>query len=149
MPQTDSHLLAHLVFGTKARSPWIHADIAPRLYAYLAGILRNVVPLPLAIGGMPDHVHLLIRYLPKHAIADLVRTLKSNSSTWMHEHLPRSPFLWQAGYAAFSVSESSRDEVVRYIETQAEHHRSRTFQDELRLLLEKHGVDFNPLWVDD
>jgi putative transposase len=149
MSQTYSHLLAHLVFSTKGRSPWIQDDLAPRLHAYLGGILRNIDAVPLAIGGMPDHVHILVRYLPKHAIADVVRMLKSNSSSWMHEQLPRNPFQWQAGYAAFSVSESSRDEVVRYIETQAEYHRERSFRDELRLFLEKHGVDYNPLWVDD
>lgn len=99
---------------------------------------------------MPDHVHLLISLGRETSISELVRELKSNSSRWIHETFPNQRnFAWQSGYAAFSVSPSRLEEVRKYIENQAEHHRTRTFQEEFRELLKRHNLAFDERYVWD
>ncbi len=105
--------------------------------------------LPLAINGFTDHVHLLVSLPPRMAISDLVRTLKANSSKWFHETFPSRLFQWQEGYSVFTVSESNRERVVRYIEGQPDHHARVSFQDELIELLKKHHVEWDPRWIWD
>jgi REP element-mobilizing transposase RayT len=135
--------LVHIIFSTKNREPHITPVIAPRLHAYLGGIARNRDCSAVAVGGIEDHVHLLIAVHPSVALADLVRDLKSNSSKWMHEDANTSAFGWQTGYAAFSVSQSSADRVINYIDTQREHHRTTDFREELLAFLEKHKVAYD------
>ena len=143
MAHSYTKLNIHIVFATWDRLRLIPHQIAPALYAYMAGILRNASALPLAINGMEDHVHILARVRPTIAPADLLETLKSNSSRWMNQQNLRIPgrFRWQGGYGAFSVSEGSIPSVTRYIERQQEHHRTHTFEDEFLELLELAGID--------
>jgi len=143
MAQTYSELMVHVVFSTKERQPLIVDSIISDLHAYLGGIVRKLDSTALAIGGVADHVHLLMAYPPRLAIADMVRTIKSNSSSWVHEKWPDRLFQWQAGYAAFSVSESSREQVVRYIQQLQDHHQQTSFQDELLAFLKRHQVDYD------
>jgi len=98
-----------------------------------------------AIGGVEDHIHLLVEVPPMLAVAAAVRTIKSNSSKWVNE-LDRR-FAWQKGYAAFSVSASNIQAVERYIGRQEEHHRKISYEDELIALLRKHGITFDPNFV--
>jgi REP element-mobilizing transposase RayT len=108
----------------------------------MRAIARNCgVRMP-AIGGTANHVHVLLMIPPVTRTADVVRTLKANSSRWMNEI--GHGFAWQDGYAAISVSPSQIPAVARYIENQAEHHRTRSFEREYVALLEKSGVAFNP-----
>lgn len=144
---TYSRLLVHIVFSTKERHPWITDEIRPQLHAYLGGIARNFDATAISVGGVSDHVHLLIALPTKLAVADGVRTLKSNSSGWIHDRWPDRLFQWQIGYGAFSVSESNQDAVVRYIENQIEHHRQRTFQEEFLELLSRHRIEHDPRYV--
>lgn len=146
---TYSRLLVHVVFSTKERHPWIADDMRTDLHGYLGGIARNIDAIPLIVGGVADHIHALIALPTKLSVADLVRTLKSNSSSWVHERWPQRLFQWQNGYGAFSVSESNKDAVVRYIENQAEHHRQRSFQEEFLDLLNRHGIEYDPRYVWD
>lgn len=147
MPGSFTQLLFHAVFSTKNREPLITPEIQPRLYGYIGGIVRNQRGSLLAIGGIPDHLHLLIRTRPDLAVSDLMRELKGDSSEWAHETFPRSAFGWQDGYAAFSVSASAKDRVIEYIENQEEHHRVRPFGEELRALLDAHGVEYDPRYL--
>ena len=136
MPNTYTALYAHVIFSTKNRRRTISDPIKSGLHAYLGGISRNVGATALAIGGVEDHVHLLLRYPSRLAIADLVCRIKANSTTWVHETFPnRSAFAWQNGYAAFSVSESRTAGVIRYIERQEQHHRRVTFAEEIATLI--------------
>ncbi len=145
MPAAFTNLLAHLVFATKHREPLIAPEWSEELYCYIGGIVRNTGGTSLIVGGMPDHIHLLVKMRTDVCIADLVRLVKSNSSKWVHELQPDSRgFAWQTGYGAFSVSESLVGTVRKYIETQAEHHRQRTFQDEFVELLRRHGIELDP-----
>jgi REP element-mobilizing transposase RayT len=146
---TYSRLLVHLVFSTKERRPWIADDLRSDLHAYLGGIARNIDTTPLAVGGVADHVHVLVAMPTRLSVADAVRTLKSNSTGWVHEKWPGRLFQWQNGYGAFSVSESNKDAVARYIENQEEHHRKRTFQEEFLDLLQRHGIEYDPRYVWD
>ncbi len=132
----------HLVFGTKDRHPWIKLPLQQPLWTYLAGIARDYGNDVLAVGGIEDHVHLLLCMPPKISVAAITRALKANSSKWMNEsgHL----FGWQQGYGSFSVSASHLHEVAEYIRNQAEHHRKRDFREEFLALLRKHGIPFTP-----
>jgi putative transposase len=146
---TYSRLLVHVVFSTKERHPWIVDEIRSELHPYLGGIARNIDATALCVGGVADHLHALIALPTKLSVADLVRTLKSNSSAWIHERWPDRLFQWQTGYGAFSVSESNKDAVVRYIENQEAHHRKQSFQEEFLEMLARHGVEYDPRYVWD
>jgi len=150
MPQTLSAIYLHVIFSTKNREPLITNDLAPRLHAYLGGIVREEDAVAMEIGGMDDHVHLLLSIAPKHSLADLMRIIKTNSSRWVHElGSEHASFAWQSGYAAFSVSKSNLDAVRHYIATQEEHHRGVSFKDELVAFLERHQVAYDPKYVFD
>ena len=141
MPQTFTQLHYHVVFSTKNREPVLTADIRERVWDYLGGIVRGEGGVPILVGGMPDHVHLLATLPQTRAVADVVRQLKAGSSGWAHEQFPGSRLWWQTGYAAFTVSHSGVEKVKRYIERQEQHHRKTTFQDEFRLFLRKHVLE--------
>ncbi len=129
----------HIVFGTKERRPYIKAHIQTDLWSYLRGIARPYGIEMTAIGGTEDHVHILLLVPPKISAATIVRVLKANSSKWMNEsgHL----FGWQQGYGSFSVSVSNLNSVVEYIQNQPQHHAYRSFEEEFRALLKKHGIE--------
>ena len=145
MSHTFSQLLYHLVFSTRNRKALIDPGLRDDLYPYIAGAVRNERGTLLAIGGMPDHVHLLVRLKPVVCLPDLLRSVKANSSGWIHERPDAPPgFAWQEGYGAFTVSESVAGTVCRYIDQQEKHHRRRSFEEEWIGLLEKHGIEFDP-----
>ena len=150
MSQSLVKNLVHLIFSTKQRNLWIPADVRDRLYAYQAGIFKEWESPALSIGGVEDHVHALFGLSKNHALKKIVEEVKKGSSKWMKVEGTGNPeFYWQNGYAAFSVSESDAEEVKRYIENQEEHHRRRTFQEELRWFLRRHGISFDERYVWD
>ena len=138
MPHASVWIYVHVVFSTKHRRTWIGNDIRERLWAYMGGIARKNGVHALAIGGMPDHIHLLIALPSMISIADAVREIKAGSSKWFHENHHRL-FAWQEGFGAFSISASSLDEVIRYIQNQEEHHRKFSFADEWKALVKKYA----------
>jgi REP element-mobilizing transposase RayT len=137
----------HAVFSTKHRKKLIPKDIQERLWQYLTGICRNIELIPVAIGGMDDHTHMLFHLPPSRSLGDAMRLLKTNSSKWMNDH--RKGFAWQEGYGAFAVSASNLSRVVSYIHNQEKHHRKMSFEEEYLELLRKHGVEFDPRFVFD
>lgn len=148
MSSTHLSLHYHVVFSTKDREPWMAPAWRDRLHAYLGGVIREMDGVPEAIGGMADHVHLLIGLKATHRLSDVMRDLKRASSEWVHINVPFPGFAWQEGYGAFTVSASNREEVVAYIARQDEHHRKRTFREEYLEFLRKTGVDFDERFVD-
>jgi putative transposase len=140
-----THLLFHIVYGTKHRLPIIHESWESELYKYLGGIVRNHRGEAIEINGMPDHVHLLVRLQPVEALSDFLRELKASSSKWAKGKAPR--FGWQRRYGAFSVSESVSDAVRKYIRNQKEHHTKQTFEEEYLELLRLHDVPFDPKYL--
>jgi len=140
--------LVHLVFSTKNREPLIAFDKLERTFAYLAGTLNGIHCPAIVVGGMPDHVHLLFALAKTMSVSKVVEEVKKESSKWAKQHV-HPAFYWQNGYGAFSVSPSGVDAVRLYIETQAEHDRAMTFQDEFRELLRRHGVEWDERYVWD
>ncbi len=148
MPGTYSQLLLHVVFSTKRREPWITPDIAHRLYPYIGGIVRAEKGVLYDIGDIEDHVHMYLRWRPDGAVSDLMRTVKSRSSKWLHAEFPAlHDFAWQEGYGVFSVSTSQEEAVKNYIRSQAEHHAKEDFRSELLRILRAHGVEFDERYV--
>jgi REP element-mobilizing transposase RayT len=145
MPSTHTSLHFHIVFSTKDRKPTI-TDPA-RVHAFLGGVIRTLDAIPLEVGGIDDHVHLLAGLKPVHSVADVVRIVKTESSRWVHDELNERRFAWQEGYGAFTVSRSNIGAVRNYIAGQHEHHRTRSFQDEYRELLEKHEIAFDERYL--
>ena len=147
MPSTHTSLHYHLVFATKNREPLISREWRADLHSYLGGTVKGLDGHPEGIGGVADHVHLLVSLKPTACLSDFMRELKKSSSTWVRES-KLAHFQWQEGYAAFTVSASARESVQRYIANQEEHHRTKTFREELVEFLEKSGVAYDPKYLD-
>jgi REP element-mobilizing transposase RayT len=150
MPSTYSSLLYHVIFSTKQREPLITPAWREELYGYVAGILRGQDGLPLEIGGTPDHLHLVMRIRPDVSVSEIVRLVKANSSKWANERPDGvSRFAWQRGYGAFTVSVSQLGAVRQYVQTQEEHYRHRTFQEEFVEFLKRHEIEFDERYLWD
>ncbi|MBX7105243.1 MAG: IS200/IS605 family transposase [Gemmataceae bacterium] len=150
MPQSHARVLVHLVFSTKYRQRCLTSTVGTELHSYMAATLTNNNCPSLRVGGVEDHVHALFGMSRTHSLAEIVELMKTASSKWIKTRGREfDQFHWQNGYGAFSVSSSRADEVIRYIEHQPEHHRAQSFQDEYRLLLQKHGIEFDERYVWD
>jgi REP element-mobilizing transposase RayT len=140
--------LMHCVFSTKDRRKLLSASVRERLFAYLGGLAREAGMKAPAVGGVEDHVHILLSIPAVLPVAKAVQHLKGASSKWIARAFPHMHgFAWQAGYGAFSVGVSQTADTVRYINRQEEHHRRRTFEDEFVLFLKKHGIAYDPKLV--
>ena len=126
----------------------IDASWRGRLHEYLGGTIGGLGGIPQGVGGVDDHVHLLVGLKSTHCLADVMRELKKASSVWVHEVIGLRKFAWQEGYGAFTVSPTSRPQVRKYIENQAEHHRVKSFREELAEFLEKAGVKYEDQYLD-
>ncbi|HXY36007.1 MAG TPA: IS200/IS605 family transposase [Planctomycetaceae bacterium] len=141
--------LMHVVFSTKDRRRLITPAMQSKLWLYLGGIARNNKMKALQVGGIEDHVHILLSLPATLDVAKAVQLLKGNSSKWIHETFAdEREFEWQKGYGAFSIGISGVVETIAYIENQAEHHRRVTFEEELAAILRKHGLEFQPGMLD-
>ena len=147
MSSTHLSLHYHLIFGTKNHEPVIATAWRDRLHAYLGGVIRTLDGVSEAVGGVADHVHLLIGLRATHTLADVLRETKSVSSAWVHEDVGLASFAWQEGYGAFTVSPSQIENVRAYIQQQKEHHRTHSFRDEYLALLQRSGVEFDERYV--
>jgi putative transposase len=150
MANTYTSLHYHFVFSTKNRERWITPDIEQRLWAYLGGIAKENKMTPLQIGGIEDHVHVLLGASPTLAPSNIAQLIKGGSSAWIHETFPKlKNFRWQDGYGAFSVSKSNVPDVDGYIRGQREHHRTRSFQEEYLALLQRHEIEYDERYLWD
>ena len=147
MSSTHLSLHYHLVFGTKNHEPLITPTWRDRWHAYLGGVIRTLDGVPEAVGGVADHVHLLIGLRATHTLADVLRETKSVSSAWVHEEIGVGSFAWQEGYGAFTVSPSQLENVRAYIQQQEQHHRTLTFREEYWALLQRSGVEFDERYL--
>ncbi len=132
----------HVVFSTKDRRKTIPKESEQRLWGYIVGICKKEGIFVREIGGMKDHIHLLIELPPTIALSDAILTIKGSSSKWMGQK-----FQWQRGFGAFSVSASNINAVIRYIRNQEAHHKKMNFDEEFLAMLKKHGVKFDPKYV--
>ena len=137
----------HVIFSTKDREPWIRSEHQPRLWAYIMGVGQNKGVPVLAIGGMEDHVHILMALPATVPLAKAVQVIKANSSRFMRRHV--RDFEWQKGYGAFSVGALAMDATVEYIRNQKRHHQKRDFRAEYLAFLRRYGVEYDPKYVFD
>ncbi|MHB9134315.1 MAG: IS200/IS605 family transposase [Armatimonadota bacterium] len=150
MSQSLSQLLVHLVFSTKHRVPMLHDDIRDELHAYTIGILRHYESPSIITNSVEDHGHILFSLSKNYALAKIIEEVKKGTSKWLKTKGPSyASFYWQTGYGAFSVSPGDVEEVKRYIANQQEHHRTVSFQDELRALLRQYGIEFDERYLWD
>ncbi len=148
MANSFTSLFYHVVFSTKDRAPYIKPEIEKRVWSFIGGIARKHKMTAIQVGGIDDHIHALVLAPPTLAKSEIAQYLKDESSKWMHETFPNlSEFAWQKGYGAFTVNKAAVEGVVEYILNQREHHKTRTFQEEYLLLLEKHEISYDPRYL--
>lgn len=150
MANTYSNLFYHIVFSTKGRKDLIDRNVEERVWAYIGGIARKHQLIAIQVGGIENHIHVLILAKPKIAPSQIVQWLKGESSRWIHETFPGlAKFEWQDGFGVFSVSKSNVPDVVEYIKNQREHHQKQTFEDEYLSMLKLNGIDYEERYVFD
>lgn len=146
MSSTYLSLNYHVIFSTKNRHPFLQPDLKLSTHRYLAGTIKGMNGEVLAINGVADHVHLLIRLRATHTLASVVREVKKSSTHFLRESVPS--FSWQVGYAGITVSPERLNGVAKYIRTQEEHHRAKSFEEELRELLDHAGIEYDSRYLD-
>lgn len=146
MSSTYLSLHYHIVFCTKDRRPLIRPEWCSQLHEYIGGTIRGLGGIPQCVGGVEDHVHLLVGLEATHKIADFLRELKKATSLWAANESGER-FAWQEGYAAFTVSWTHREALKKYISTQEEHHKDLDFVEELKRLLKRNGVEYDPKYL--
>jgi REP element-mobilizing transposase RayT len=140
MSHTYYSLLVHCVFSTKERQILIPAELKKKLWPYIAGIARMNDFKALAVGGVRDHAHVLVSLPTTITVAKAVQLIKGGSSKWINDHLDDRWFDWQDGYGAFTIGISQLQSTIRYIDNQERHHSRMSFDQELRRMLERHGL---------
>ena len=144
MANTYTQCYFHLVFAVRNRNALIKKEWKNEMEKYITGIAQNHQHKMLAVGSMPDHIHILIGYNVNQLIPDLVEEIKTATNAWIKEkRLSKFKFDWQKGYGAFTHSRSEIDNVVKYILSQEEHHKKRPFKEEYLGMLEKNEVIFS------
>jgi len=150
MANTYTQLNTQIVFAVQGRENIITKGFKEELNRYIYGILKNEGHFPLAINGSSDHIHLFFEQLPTKSTSDLARIVKTNSSKWINEnHFVVGHFHWQEGFGAFSYSRSQRDEVIKYIIMQEEHHKKQSFKTEYLEFLKKFNIQFDEQYLFD
>jgi putative transposase len=150
MPQSLVKMLVHIVFSTKNREDLILPGIESSLFGYMHGIVENNKSKLILANGTTDHVHLLISLGKTLSISELVGDIKRDSSSWIKkEGSDFKNFYWQEGYGAFSVGQTQVGEVMKYIESQKEHHKSKDFKTEFRGFLNKYEMEYDERYVWD
>ncbi len=146
MSHTYISELVHIVFSTKNRRDLIPVELQPRLWSFLGGIARNHGFKAIAIGGIANHVHILLSLPATMPLAKAVQLIKGGSSKWMNDN-GGGKFAWQEGYGAFTVGISQQARTVAYINSQPEHHRKHGFEEEFLAILQKHQIEYDPTYV--
>ncbi len=145
MANTYTQINIHAVFSVKGRENFLLTNFRPRVFEYLAGILRNIGQFPLTVNGYKDHVHLFFELQPTKSLSDIMEVVKANSSKWINEqNFVPGKFQWQKGFGGFSYSRSQRNDVIQYIVNQEQHHKQKSFREEYLLLLQKFEMEYNP-----
>ena len=148
MPQSISKIYVHITFSTKNRYPFIDSEIEKDLWEYLGGICKGLECNPIRIGGHKDHIHICCLLSKKITTIKLLEDIKKESSKWIKTKGAKySSFYWQDGYGVFSINPSEVETVIKYIENQAEHHKKRTFQEELLAFFKKYGIEYNEQYL--
>jgi REP element-mobilizing transposase RayT len=148
MANTYNQIYIHIVFAVKYRDAAIAKSWRQELYQYIIGLIERRGHKVYAVGGVSDHIHILVSLSPKQAISELVQEVKRASSLWIKEkRFVRCRFAWQEGFGVFSYGKSQIDNVVKYIQNQEIHHAKRTFRDEYVSLIKLFGVEYDAKYL--
>jgi putative transposase len=148
MAHTYSSIIIHYAFSTKNRHNIITPDLQPRLWSYMGGIARENKMKALVIGGIKNHVHILLSLPATISIAKAIQLIKGGSSTWVSKTFSEHKnFTWREGYGAFSIGVSQKDDTIDYINNQKEHHHKKTFQEEFISFLHKHKIEYDERYI--
>lgn len=150
MANTYTQLNIHVVFAVKGRENILPSKIHPELFRYISGILTNSDQFSLAVNGYKDHVHMFFELSPNRSLSEIVRIVKANSSKWINDDkFIAGKFSWQEGYGGFTYARSQRDNVIKYIMKQEEHHHQKTFREEYLSMLKSFEISFNDRYIFD
>ncbi len=150
MPNTYTQLYIQIVFAVEGRQNLIPKQHKEELHKYITGIVQKRNHKMIAINSMPNHAHIFVGLKPTQSISDLVRDIKTNSSSFITEKkFVRGKFSWQEGFGAFSYSHSQVDAVVKYILEQETHHKKDTFREEYIRFLKKFNVEYDEKYLFD
>ena len=148
MANTYTQLYIHIVFSVLGRESLISKSWQDELYKYISGIIKATGHKLYVIGGMPDHVHILVSIGPNTNLSELVRDIKANSSKWINEKsLVKGKFKWQEGFGAFTYGQSQLPVLIDYIKNQEAHHSTKSFREEYHELLKKFEIDFDEKYI--
>ena len=148
MANTYTQIHIQAVFAVQNRQSLIRDEWKDDLYKYITAIIQNNDHKLLQINGVPDHVHILFGLRPVQSLSEMMKQVKQDSSKWINQNrLARDKFSWQEGYGAFSYSKSQLPRVIKYIQNQDKHHKTRTFRDEYLALLKTHGIDYDERYI--
>ncbi len=152
MANVYTQINIHSVFAVKGRHNLLPANIRPRVFEYISGLMKKNDLFPLAVNGWQDHVHVFFEIKPDISLSKAMKLIKANSSKWINDHsFVKGKFEWQRGYGRFSYSRSQRNGVIRYIMQQQEHHRAKgkSFKKEYLDLLEGFGIKYDSRFLFD
>ena len=148
MAQSLSRILLHLIFSTKNREPLIYKSVQSDLHAYIAGVCRKLNSEAYRVGGTEDHIHIACSLPRSLTVSKLLEEIKRSSSLWIKTQNPLfNKFSWQAGYGAFSLGQSQLGTLIAYIDNQSEHHRARSFKEELIDFFQKYNVEYDEQYL--
>ena len=148
MANTYCQIYVHFVFAVQNRMGLIKQAWKDDLYKYITGIISNKGHKLMAIGGVSDHIHILVSMSPTQSISDLMADVKRSSSLWINERrLVPGKFSWQSGYGAFTYNKQQISNVANYIENQEEHHKTKKFRDEYENLLREFGIEYDDRYI--
>lgn len=147
MGESHAKLYLHLTFSTKDRYPLIQREWEDKLYAYIAGIIKNLESPSLIVNGDKDHIHILFALSTNIALAKVVEIVKKESSKWIKSQGFFNKFSLQTGYTCFSVSSSNIENSKKYIRNQIEHHKKQSFQNEIRIFLNEYDIKFDEKYI--
>jgi putative transposase len=138
----------HLVFSTKNRERWLNQTIEDTVWSYSAGIIRTHSGKAIQIGGVEDHIHILLSMPATIALSDFVKRIKGESSKWISAQWPHMrEFRWQDGYGAFTIGQSQIADTIAYIRNQRQHHQHKTFEQEYRSFLHVHNIECEEKYI--
>jgi REP element-mobilizing transposase RayT len=150
MAGTYSQIYIQIVFAVKGRANLLKKPWRTEVFKYIAGVIREKGQKPIIVNGVSDHIHVFVGMKPSMSISDLVRDIKNNSSKFINESgFLKRKFAWQAGFGAFSYSQSAVRNVYRYIENQEAHHAKQTFKEEYLEVLERFEIEYDERYLFD
>lgn len=150
MANTLVKLNIHIIFHVKSTGIKIRNENLERMFSYIGGVINGIGGIPIEIGGVNDHIHILTSIPKNKSLSDFVRIIKTDSSRWIKTiDKYYSNFSWQEGYGAFSVSPTLINKTTKYIQNQSEHHKTRTFREEYKMFLQAYGIQCDEKYIFD